>query len=55
MLVYENRFNRTWNLYETVHRTLWKNREAQHPVLDPLFDTVVEKQQNKAKKNSKKN
>ena len=55
-VVYENRFNRTWNLYETVCHGLHRaTREAHRPVLDPLFDTVVEKQQNKAKKNSKKN
>lgn len=54
-VVYENRFNHAWQLYETVcsglHQLHQNNNE---PSFDPLFDTVVEMQQNKGKKSSKK-
>jgi len=56
--VYDNRFDRTWRLYETVCRGLHDLRHQQQLVTEPPFDAfldgVVEKPQKKVKKNSKK-
>ena len=56
--VYDNRFDRTWRLYETVCRGLHDLRRARQVEstvdFDPLLDGVVQKPQTKGQKRSKK-
>ena len=56
--VYDNRFDRTWRLYETVCRGLHdlrRDSRVDQPVdFDPLLDGVARKPQTKGQKRSKK-